>query len=351
MFGVDFDNNKLVNRNTDKTSIVYNITIYNTPTTSIQKYVQVKGGKLVDATQTEVPMPINRFAKSETADLHGIANVYFADENKTCEKVVITDREEFYCPEDIYAETVDYVRKFTAGMNSVCLPFELTKDLHADITGLCTFDKETTDKFWFKLKESAIPANTPVLLLVEEGKSIDKLDLNNITIKKTESQIVMDEGDEDDPSKCYGLFKLAGREEFKGGASEAYKVYGLTTNGKFSPAGPDTKFPAFRLALYSDSAQPSTIAPRSIGIVDEKGVEITDDLLSGVESVSANASALDITTGVGEINITTEADYGMVEVYSIDGQVAAMADVKAGTTTVNVQTGIYIVMGKKVMVK
>ena len=91
-------------------------------------------------------------------------------------------------------------------------------------------------------------------------------------------------------------------------------------------------------------------APRGIGIVDEKGVEITGDL-SGIGSVNADASSLTIAGGQGEIIITSDADYGKVEIYAVDGKLAAVANVIVGTTTVDVQKGLYIVMGKKVLVK
>lgn len=346
-FGVDFGS-KLVGLS--DASKVYSLTFY-TPNSTTQKYVQVNSSKFIGEDGKAVEMKPNMFAKSETYDLdredYNFANVFYA--NNHCPNVVIKDREQFYCPEELTTGKVTYDRTFKAGMNPVCLPFDLAAKDNAGIEALCTYDKETAEKFWFKRVAEEIPANTP-FLMVNPDKDVT-LDLDGIVLKKTpETQMIMDEGDLADPSKCYGLLKKATREEFQGGASEAHKVYGMS-GGVFTPAAEKVNFPAFRIAIYSNNAQPSMIGPRSIGIVDEKGVEITDDLLSGVESVDANASALDITTGVGEINITTDADHGMVEIYSIDGQVAAMADVKAGTTTVNVQTGIYIVMGKKVMVK
>ena len=349
-FGVDFDNNALAGL-TDN-SKVYGITVYE-PNSSVHHYVQTReNGKFYTESKTELVIPENRFAKSETLDLkgQGYTNLIFSD--GTCEEAVIKDRKIFYCPEDITAAKVTFDRQFTAGNNAVCLPFELNYNLNSNIQALCKYDKETSVKFWFKKVESPIFANTPVLLVAKEAFTLDNL--TDIAIKKTDSsQIVMDDGDTEDPSKAYGLFKTAGREEFQGGASEAHKVYGLKPDGKFSPASDKATFPAFRMVLYSNLAQESgeLAAPRRIGILDEKGVEITDDLTTGVESVSSETSGLSVAAGSGEIIITSDADYGRVAVYTLDGRVATVAEVMAGTTTVGIESGLYIVMGKKVLVK
>lgn len=349
-FGVDFDNNALAGLNDN--SKVYGITVYE-PNSSVHHYVQTRAnGKFYTESKTELAIPENRFAKSETLDLKGkgYTNLIFSD--GTCEEAVIKDRKIFYCPEDITADKVTFDRQFTAGNNAVCLPFELNYTLNSNIEALCKYDKETSVKFWFKKVESPIFANTPVLLVAKEAFRLENL--TDIAIKKTDSsQIVMDEGDTEDPSKAYGLFKTAGREEFQGGASEAHKVYGLKPDGKFSPATSTAKFPTFRMVLYSNLAQESgeLAAPRRIGILDEKGVEITDDLTTGVESVSSETSGLSVAAGSGEIIITSDADYGRVAVYTLDGRVATVAEVMAGTTTVSIESGVYIVMGKKVLVK
>lgn len=349
-FGVDFDNNALAGLNDN--SKVYGITVYE-PDSSVHHYVQTRANCMFyTESKKELAIPENRFAKSETLDLKGMGytNLIFSD--GTCEEAVIKDRKIFYCPEDITADKVTFDRQFTAGNNAVCLPFELNYTLNSNIEALCKYDKETSVKFWFKKVESPIFANTPVLLVAKEAFRLENL--TDIAIKKTDSsQIVMDEGDTEDPSKAYGLFKTAGREEFQGGASEAHKVYGLKPDGKFSPASDKATFPAFRMVLYSNLAQESgeLAAPRRIGILDEKGVEITDDLTTGVESVSSETSGLSVAAGSGEIIITSDADYGRVAVYTLDGRVATVAEVMAGTTTVSIESGVYIVMGKKVLVK
>lgn len=352
-FGVDFANGKLAPM-TDE-SVVYNITEYGARNYQRVYYVQKNGDNLRTDDNAIYSIPENMFAKTDYAALANYANMIY---DGVCKKAVIKDgTTEFYCPEDITVETVEYNREFKTGMNALCLPFELEKNALNERLGgekidvLCTYDKETSDKFWFKRKAGVIAANTPVLLLAKEDFTLSFE--GEVRMKKTPEKLtVIDEGDSQDPSKSYGLFKKANSTELQG-ATEYHKIYGLKKDGKFAPAASNTvNFPAFRMVIYSNNTTESGVnaAPRHIGILDEKGVDITDQY-TAVENVYTEASGITVTAGAGEINITSDADYGKVPVYTMDGKVAAMADVTAGTTTVSVQSGLYIVMGKKVIVK
>jgi multidrug efflux pump subunit AcrA (membrane-fusion protein) len=343
-FGVDFSGNKLVTL-TDE-SKVYSITEYQANSTT-QQYVQTRdeNGFFTENRQT-YSIPANVFVESATADLIGYDNVII---DGKCENVVIEDKTAFYCPMDITAANVTYGRSFKDGFSAVCLPFPVKGD---DNITVSRFDKEAVGKIWFKKVSDEVPANTPLLIA---AKNAFTFDLHNVTIKKTlETQMVEDEGDLDEPSKGYGLFKAANREEFQGGATEPHKVYGLS-GGVFKPVSEKAVLPAFRMVVYSATAQPTgpSAAPRRIAIVDEMGNDITDELTSGIESVGADndASSFSVIPGTGKIDITSEAELGNVAIYTIDGKLAAMTNVVVGTTTVELQQGIYIVMGKKVMVK
>lgn len=341
-FGVD---NNILAKLGDATK-VYSVTVYNADKTTKTHYVQIKDQDLYDVDATTTLNLDNKFAKSATGDVAGLnlVNVYYGV-NNVCDNVVITDKENFYCPADITATNLQYGRSFSKGQNAVCLPFALTVDVSDKLTSLCKYDGETTEKFWFTKVSESIPANTPALLVVEEGFTLNNL--HNITIKKTEEQIIMDEGNKEDPSKSYGLLRQCSRSEIAG-EMNSHKVYGMA-GGQFRLAADNANFPAFRMVLLSGYETASGNA-RRIGILDENGVEITEDQ-TGVESVKNDASSLNVTAGQGEICFTSEADFGNVAIYTQDGKVATIAKVTAGTTTVNVQKGLYIVMGKKVMVK
>lgn len=353
-FGADVATNTLTTLTTE--TKVYNITVYKTSTNAPQAYVNLKNGTFTNG--RDLGITANTFVKSATADFGDIANVFYTDEDgaNVCANVQIKDQNglNFYCPVDITATAMTFDRTFKGnkGMNAVCLPFDLSATAHESIDALCKYDVETADKFWFKKIEGPIPANTPFLLYSTEGSIDFSLgEFHDITIKQTPAeQIVMYEGDAEDPSKSFGTLKKTGLQEFLGNY-QAFKVYALKDN-KFQATKGEAAFPAFRMIVTSEIVKSTgEQAPRRIAIVDEKGVEITDDIITGVENVAEETSSLNIAGGQGEIVITSDADYGKVEVYTMAGGVAAVADVMAGTTSVSLQKGIYIVMGKKVMVK
>ena len=301
-----------------------------------------------------ISLPVNRFAKSATADLTGVNNIFYGV-NNTCDNVVITDGGklpnsdnevlDFYAPVDIQTANMTYTRKFNKGYNTVCLPFELTAD--ANIKALCEYESETPDKLYFTKIEGTIPANTPVLLVANSDFSFEN---KPATIKKTTDMIIVGKGP-GNSSESYGFLKKTGRGEFEGD-SQGYRVLGLKGQS-FMAAAEGATFPAFRMVVTgSPAAVAASKAPRAIGILDEKGVEITD-LLTGVQTVAADEEELtfDIVAGQGEIIFTSFEDFGKVEIYTLDGKVAAVANVTEGTTSVNVQKGLYIVMGKKFVVK
>lgn len=350
IFGVDLTNGTGALTKFSEDTKVYNITVYQPSTTnSFKYYVNLKDGKFY-SNGAEITLEPNAFIKSESADIEGMDNVII--NGNECASVVITDKKPFFAPFEIQAENVTYNRTFTPGFNTVCLPFNLSKDLDSNIGGVFEYDAETAEKFWFTMIDGSIPANTPALLNTTAG--FNDLILNNITIAATPTTQLTEGGSADDGlSKSHGTFKSVNAGEFLG-QSQANKVYGLKVGtSTFEPAGANANFPAFRMVISSElAAQNNTLrTPRQLGIRDSKGIEITDQFTTGIESVQADASSLNVTTGVNEIIITSEADYGKVNIHSIDGKLVTVANVTAGTTTVNVNSGIYIVLGKKVMVK
>lgn len=346
-FGANLVARKVVTKGTNNPYKVYNVTFYNDKTAN-QQYVNYVDSKFVNASYNganALTIAANMFAKTATADLANVTNMIY---DGTCNNVVITDKQQFFCPDDINAVAVTYARQFSKGYNSVCLPFELDYSVTDQIEAVCSYDRETADNIYFMKNGQSIAANTPCLMV---AKNAFTLNLSNIAIKATPaSQLVVDNGNSTDGGKCYGGFKGMNVQELGGVAAEN-RVYGLTTDGTFKWAGSGATIPAFRLAVLSTHGATPTSAPRRIIVVDEDGNDITEDL-TGIKSVSADeASTYSVASGVGEIVITSENELGNVEIYTIDGKVAAVANVMAGTTTVNVAQGMYIVMGKKVIVK
>lgn len=350
-FGVDFKTNRIVKAQ-DAISRVYHITTAMPNDSDVDHYVQLTDdGKFVSLAQPDgFTLPVNHFALTETTDLTGVDNIYFQDGNSyRSHRVVIKDKEPFYCPEDINAEEVILDRKFTQGQNTACLPFPLDYSLSPMIGGISTYDSEEVDKFIFTLTATGVPANTPCIVVGKEDFTLDPI--YNVQLKKTSTdQKEVLEGQPDDDSRSYGLFKKFGRDEIQGGAN-SYKVYGLATSDwKWHPAAEKAVFPSMRMVIYTEFANRQNQAPRRVVFRDEYGNDVTDELQTYINSVS-NSEELSIEGGNGEIIITSGADHGRVAIYAVNGKQVAQADVVEGTTSVKLQNGVYVVMGKKVVVK
>lgn len=345
-FGVDVQANKLTTLAAE--AKVYKITVYELNGTSTVSYVQkTADGKLTKDGQPFV-IPANRFAKSETYDLTGVNNVFYND--NTCKSAVITDKETFFVPADIQVESLTYDRQFRQGQSVVCLPFDIDKDKFQAIDYVAKYEMETPERFWFKKVAGVVSANTPLLMGTNDTFSFGTM--SNVTLKETEEFIITDEGDRTDPSKAIGILKKANLEELAG-ATKADYIFGLKDNGMFQRAGATAVFPAMRMYLCSNTGR-SPQQVRSESSVnnnpDEKGIGfIDDDTTLGVDNVEA--TGLTVTGKQGEIEFTSESDYNKVGIYNVAGSLVAVADVKVGTTTVEVPAGLYIVMGKKVLVK
>lgn len=364
-FGVNFKTGALVATN-DAPSLVYNITVndFNGDAVNTQYYVQNINDNLISYNKQTVTIPVNRFAKSE--DEFDYPNVYYGV-NNTCSEVVIDDatKGSFYCPVDIQTKNVNLNRTFSKGYNTVCLPFALSYDYanSDDILSLCTFEKEDPERFWFTKVATTIPANTPVLMVAAKQTTLNLTDLANpITIKKTDAKQIV-KGDVVEGCTSFGTFKYASSGEFLGESNAQY-IFGLNKNGDFQRAGTGANFPAFRMVIATNQSHAANSQMRAsgdagsdirtIGILDEDGNDITDKINTGVNNVTADnnaASGLSVAAGQGQLTITSDANYGDVAIYSIDGKVAAVANVTVGTTTVSLQHGVYIVLGKKVLVK
>ena len=321
---------------------VYSITVNNSATSNPKYFVTYANDAYTNlANNQALTVGPNVFVLSETDDLEA-ANVYTGSEgNYTAKEVVITDKTNFYCPVDITAESVEYSRKFSAKSHaSMCLPFALkVADVDA-YAKLSTFKKQEGNTFNFTYQTSGeVAANTPFLLTVDKDASLSTL--SNVAIKATTEAFVKD-ADTD----AYGVFVETAYQDIVAESGKS-TVYGLSNN-KFLWGANGAKFPAFRMVIAGDAYVAEASAPSRIVIRDEFGDEVD---MSGVDNVAADAAELEVAGGVGELTITTSTDLGTVAVYSIDGRVAANVDAVAGTTTVDLAKGVYIVMGKKVLVK
>ena len=355
-YGVDFANNRIVPLATEST--VYSITTYDNGATATTPagtqesfYVTDNGSEFITEGAASVNLGDNIFAVSADKIATKISNVIYPDgKNMVCDNVELKDLKNFYCPVQFRAAKFVYNRAFKKGFNSVCLPVSLSSEFNAAIDYVADYDTETPTKFWFNTTDKTEP-NTPVLLSAKND--FNNIEIEDVIVNLTPANQIVVGGTNDE---SYGTFKNATRDTFAG-ASNGYKVYALNNaTGKFQASSSST-FNPFRMILMSNTATPTgQNAPRAIGVRDENGKEITvgsegGDTTVGIDEVANDSLGLNVKGGVGEIIFTADADHGKVDIFTLDGRRAGVANVTEGTTTVSLGSGLYIVMGQKVIVK
>lgn len=103
-----------------------------------------------------------------------------------------------------------------------------------------------------------------------------------------------------------------------------------------------------RTAVTSNSAQAKEF---KIGLLDENGNVVEGGSTTGIETVEGtDSNAFSVKGGTNTIDITT-GKAQKVNVYTVGGNLVKSATVEAGSTSIPVSGGIYIVNGKKVVVK
>ncbi len=346
-YGIDFANEGSIVDLTEA-SKVYSITVYTSPEDIVPHFAQVSGNDFVTENGTIEIAETNTLV--ESADKLDLTNVFYNDGTKNySSKIIIQDRQAFYSPKEIYAEKLTYNRQFNQDKNVACLPFAMDVDKNSGIEYLCTYYKESESKFFFKEDVGTIAANTPLMIVAKNSFKLENM--SGITLQPTPAgQIVEQASLANDGSKIFGTFREATRDAFGDPETSNYKVYAMSS-GTFKAAN-NVTIPSFRAVIHS-TLKPFAGAPadRRIAILNRDGEDITEEVETAINGVKAEDSSLTVVGGQGVITITSEADHGQVPVYAIDGKTVATANVTEGTTTVNVKGGIYIVLGKKVLVK
>ncbi len=220
-------------------------------------------------------------------------------DGKALNMITLNETYPFNCPEGFSAESgVEFIRVFHAGNNSVILPFEVTKDeLGAD--NLATY-KETKDNVAVFTPAENVAANTPYITVYGEGKA--NVTFGNKTFVATPENL---------GSGFVGTYS-----EIDGAG-----LYCINGNGDaFAKGAEDSYVTPFH--AYLEPADTS-VAAYSI------------DLGGG-------------TTGIASVE--NGADDAKTDIYSISG-VKVRSGVSSSSALQNLSKGIYIVNGKKVIVK
>jgi len=204
-------------------------------------------------------------------------------------KLVLKDDAPFYTPIDFTATSVELKRGVKDGINTFCLPFEVTPS-EVSAKKIATYTSSTADAVNFTTADK-VEANIPFITV--DATKVDKetgFTFSNKTITATPASL---------GTKFQGTYKPL---------TDTSDMYGINKDGKFQQ-GSTTSVPCFAFHAYLTEI-PSTA--RSIDIDGE-------------------------TTGISNVSLENPVK----EIYNLNG---VRVD-KIG------QKGIYIINGKKVIVK
>lgn len=269
-------------------------------------------GKLNDGI-TSIDM---RGTKTKDVDVNAMrgehSNVLvFADEaynannivaNGNCANLVLTNAQSFAIPENFNAANVSITRQVYAGMNTLCLPFYVSKeDLGAQAIATYTGTEEKDGNTIINFdKQPHVDANIPFIAQFDEANAKE-------TLTFTDKGVVNTPAEMGNPfTGTYTPGPAAGK-------------YGLNAGGLFQKGGETAKINAFSAYLTLSEAQEAR--PILLAI--------------GGESTGINAAT------IANGNET-------VKVYNLQGCLIATTK---SLNDLHLASGVYIVNNKKVIVK
>lgn len=222
--------------------------------------------------------------------------------NGKCANLVLDETKAFASPEDFNAENVSITRQVYAGMNTLCLPFSVSKeDLGAQAIATFTGNEEKDGKTIINFdKKPHVEANIPFIAQFDKANAKETLTFTDKGVVKTPAEM---------GNHFIGTYT----------PGTAAGKYGLNANGLFQKGGETAKINAFSAYLTLSEAQEAR--PILLAI--------------GGESTGINAAT------IANGNET-------VKVYNLQGRLVATTK---SLNDLHLASGVYIVNNKKVIVK
>ncbi len=262
-----------------------------------------------------------------------------------------------YVPRAFTAAKVNYNRTFNVkaeNASTICLPFAVNESTVSSALGsnghLLQFNKvdENGQTYWFKYVTGGMEANQPYILLFGQDVNKDLFNgLENVDFSATgEGQDLkaLAQSTVASGASLYGTFEKRTASELEDGAT--YSIYGFQ-GGKFVRMTDAVNFNATRAYVRGEWTDPKVSAAKSykLGILDEN-----DNVVTGISTVENVSGEFSVKGGNGTININTSKAQ-IVKIYTVGGTLVKSAEIEAGSTSIHVAAGIYIVNGNKIVVK
>lgn len=287
--------------------------------------------------------------------------------NGVCANAVLEDAtaesadDALFIPASFTATKLSYDRAFSeSDMSTVCLPFSLTTAEYESlgVEKIMQFNEVdvNTNTYWFQYQNGSMAANEPYVLKFKDGKPSQAdgkvfASLSNKEIAATGDKdlYAMTPTKQGSGAEFLGLYTATNASVLA--PVSQYKLYGFS-GGVFRPMANDANCKVFRTyvrtAITSTSSQAKEFR---IGLLDENGNVVENGGATGVDTVvGATGNGFSVNGANGAINITAEKSQ-KVNVYTVGGSIVKSTTVEAGSTSIPVASGMYIVNGKKIVVK
>ncbi|MDE6633868.1 MAG: hypothetical protein K2J96_01220, partial [Bacteroidaceae bacterium] len=264
-----------------------------------------------------------------------------------------------YIPTKFTAEKLSYNRSFKASSDlaTVCLPFRVSKETleAAGVTKVMQFDyvDAATNTYWFRYQDDGIlKANEPYVLKCngenfEGGEIFANLSQIEVAATGNIDRYAVTPSNPGKDAEFRGVFVATNATELANGG----KLYGFA-EGKFRSLtiSDKTTFAPFRTYVRASRESNVPAVTFNIGELDEDGNIVSDGGETGVNTAVKEADTFSV-KGINGALVITSDKAQKVNVYTIGGSLVKTTNVEAGTVTVPVAAGVYVVNGKKVFVK
>ncbi len=315
---------------------------------------------------------------------------------RACKNIVITDKQPFFSPYKISVPAENYAaykRKITNPMNgkatlaTLVLPFSISVSNGVHANDNCSFtlyqmqsdnglaiDKEEigngTD-FWGKAKFNPIPVsltvpNTPYLVKVENASSDKDVSFEVQQYGSDVDATVNTNGEDGNYMNSDYTFTGEKASGTIASASHAFTNYGSYSGKKLPKAdgwfyfaqgkfynSKNLSYKYNDVYVYPFRAYFAHQASSGAKLMSGFNVTFEDDLATGIDNVSTDATATDslqLTTGQGRLSMKAGEATNVV-VYSAAGATMLRTTLGAGESkTIALNSGLYIVNGKKVII-
>jgi len=349
-FGLDMTNANSSLVPVTQNNKVYEVSYYalSSKNTKQTKFLNVRSGSLVGTTKPT--LAANEFliieSKNTNTDITEKNVIEFASSGYVCNNCYLTDASEFYSPVDFVAANLNYSRTFSADVwSSLVLPFDVNSTVlnKIGVSRVNEFDSFNNGNVSFSAANE-IEAYKPYIIKTTSSGTVFA-NLTNVSVSKSSGNM------QKIGSNGYFFGNLGSRLTVAVLANnDKYRVFGFNKNNQMARGTGNAYFDAFRCYLIAPESEftSSSEAKIRVQFLDKYGNVVDNDATTDVDIVKSNN--ISVVGGNNEIIVNSDKEQS-VSVYTTNGKLVQVADVAEGENVISVNPGMYIVNGKKVIVK